>query len=227
MVVDQTNGDRQGRYQPRHRVTSRPGGSRARSGDEGVESNSRLTGSAAAVLLVLFAVEGLTLLQVRSLLKIHVFVGMLLIPPVLVKMGSTGWRFAKYYTGAPPYRRKGPPHVILRLLGPFVVILSVVLLGSGVALVLDPKGLGSQLLFVHKASFVLWFGAMTIHVIGHIAETAKLAPLDLARRTRSQVRGASARQWTLLSSLVAGVVLGLAMLGPTVTYLSHHQFFGH
>ena len=99
-------------------------------------SNARLTASNAALLLVLLAAEGATLLRVRQLISPHVFLGMVLIPPVLVKLGSTGYRFARYYLGAPAYRRKGPPPVLLRLLGPVVVILTVVVLASGVALLL-------------------------------------------------------------------------------------------
>lgn len=53
---------------------------------------------------------------------------------MLLKVASTTWRFARYYTGAPAYRRKGPPPVLLRLLGPVVVILTLVLLFSGVGL---------------------------------------------------------------------------------------------
>jgi hypothetical protein len=34
-----------------------------------------------------------------------VFIGMVLVPPVLLKVDSTGWRFARYYRGAPAYRR--------------------------------------------------------------------------------------------------------------------------
>jgi hypothetical protein len=64
----------------------------------GVEANSRLTSSTALVLFVLLAVEGITVVQVRSLLTLHVFIGMLLVPPVLVKLASTFWRFAKYYS---------------------------------------------------------------------------------------------------------------------------------
>jgi len=195
--------------------------------DAGVESNSRLTSATAVVLLALLFVEGLTLLGVRQHLNIHVFVGMLVIPPVLVKIGATTWRFARYYSGSPPYRRKGPPPIILRLLGPALVVLTVLLLASGVALTLAPHAGGSQLLFIHKASFVLWFGAMVIHVLGHLSETARLAPLDCARRTRSQIAGASARQWLIVASLVLGVVLGLLMLGPSSHYLSHSGFLHH
>jgi hypothetical protein len=190
-----------------------------------VESNSRLTGATAVVLLILLFVEGLTILGVRQHLKLHVFIGMVLIPPAALKVGSTTWRFVRYYRGAPAYRRKGPPPVLLRLLGPVLVILTAILLASGVGLVLSRHALGDHLMFVHKASFVLWFGAMTIHVLGHIVETARLAPLDLARRTRSQVRGASARQWAILASLAVGVLLGLVMLGPTTHYLAHVPLF--
>jgi hypothetical protein len=188
--------------------------------DGGVESNERLTASNAAVLLVLLAAEGATILRVRQLISPHVFLGMLLIPPVLVKMGSTGYRFVRYYQGAPAYRRKGPPPVLLRLLGPVVVILTVVLLASGVALLLASPAWSARLLFVHKASFVLWFFAMTVHVLGHLAEVARLAPRDWMRRARRDVRGAGSRQWLLAASLVAGALLGLALLsrvGPWLT----------
>jgi hypothetical protein len=145
---------------------------------------------------------------------------MLLVPPVLVKIGSTGYRFARYYLGAPAYRRKGPPPVLLRLLGPAVVILTLMVLASGVALLLVPPSWSGQLLFVHKASFVLWFFAMAVHVIGHLAEVARLAPSDWLRRTRRDVRGAGGRQWLIAASLVAGALLGLAMLGRIGPWLA-------
>jgi hypothetical protein len=186
--------------------------------DAGVESNTRLTGAAAAVLLILLAAEGLTLVSVRSLLSWHVFIGMLLVPAVLLKIGSTGWRFVRYYRGAPAYRHKGPPPLLLRLLGPVVVILTVALFASGIGLVLAPHSLRHTLRFAHTASFVLWAGAMTIHVLGHVVETARLAPLDWVRRTRRDVAGAGARQWALAASLIVGVALGFAMLGPATHY---------
>ena len=62
---------------------------------------------------------------------------------------------------------------------------------------------------MHKASFVLWFGVMTIHVLGHLVETARVAPRDWMRRTRRQVDGASLRQWALATSVVAGLLAGL------------------
>src|SRR5262249_8334696 len=100
------------------------------------------------------------------------------------------------------------------------VILTVTLFASGIGLVLAPHSLRHFLLFAHKASFVLWFGAMTIHVLGHLLDTARLAPLGWARRTRRAVAGATARPSAVAPSLVVGAVLGILMLGPTAHY--HH-----
>ena len=61
------------------------------------------------MLLVGFAIEGVTILRIGRLLTLHFFLGLLLIGPVLLKIGSTGYRIARYYTGATPYVRRGPP----------------------------------------------------------------------------------------------------------------------
>ena len=192
--------------------------------DFGVESNARLTGGLAALLLVLLAAEGATVLSVRGLLTAHVFIGMILVPPVLFKIASTGWRFVRYYKGDPAYRRKGPPHVVLRLLGPAVVILTVILFGSGIVLILVPGSMHGQLLTVHKVSFVLWFAVMAVHVLGHLGETARLAPADWLKPTRREVKGPGVRQWALVSAVVIGAILGAVMLGPTASY--HMQRHG-
>ena len=60
------------------------------SGPDGVEGNRRLTSITAIALLVLLFVEGLTvLLGVRGQIRIHVFVGMLLLPPIALKLATT------------------------------------------------------------------------------------------------------------------------------------------
>ena len=190
---------------------------------DGVEANARLTATTAVVLFVLFAAEGVTILRIYVLLSPHVFIGMVLIPPVLVKTTSTMYRMARYYLGSPAYRRKGPPPVLLRLLGPFVVVLTVAVLASGVALLLAGSAWQRPLLLLHKASFVLWFGAMTIHILGHVADTARLAPRDWMRSTRR----AGLRQWAIASSLVVGVLLGLLILGRVGPWLASTPFRGH
>ncbi len=175
----------------------------------GVEANERLTGSTALVLLVLLALEGVTVLRVHSLLTLHVFVGMLLIPPILVKVSSTTWRFARYYLGSPEYRHKGPPPTALRVSGPFVVALTVALFASGVLLLLGPTAWRGRLLQLHQASFILWFVLMAVHVLGHLGDVVRLSTKDWARRTRGLVPGSRARRLLINSSLLAGLVLAL------------------
>jgi cytochrome c biogenesis protein CcdA len=137
---------------------------------------------------------------------------MLLVPPVLLKVGSTSWRFVQYYTGSPEYRAKGPPSVSLRLLGPIVVVLTFIVFVSGIVLLLGPSGLRSQMLLVHKASFLLWLAVMTIHVLGHLLDTSRLAPRDWFGRTRREVRGAGLRQWSLAMSVALGLMLAILVM---------------
>jgi hypothetical protein len=73
---------------------------------------------------------------------------------------------------------------------------------------------------IHKVSFFLWFGAMSVHVLAHLIDTARLAPADLVRSSRTQVRGAGARLWIVVVSLVAGAILGIVMLPTIGTWLA-------
>jgi len=184
------------------------------------EGNARLTASTAAVLFVLLAAEGVTILQARRLITPHVFIGMLLVPPILLKMGSTLWKFARYYLGSPAYRQKGPPMLALRVLGPFVVVLTLTVVASGIALLLAPFSWRSTLLLVHKASFVLWLGVMALHVLGHLVDTARLAPRDWLRHTRNQVDGAGARQWAIAVSIALGLILAVVVVPKVGPWLA-------
>lgn len=207
----------EGQIAPQHRRHS----PRRRNRSHGVAGNARLTASIAVVLFVLLAAEGFTILKIGPLLKAHVFIGMLLVPPVILKISSTFYRFVRYYLNDPSYRHKGPPPMVLRMLGPALVVITVVLFATGIAM-LYLKGSSLQtMLFLHKASFVLWFCGMTIHVLGHISETARLAPRDFVLRSRHKVRGANARNAALLVSLVIGVVLGAALIGRVPEVFLH------
>lgn len=180
----------------------------------GAEGNERLTALTGMVLLVLFAAEGVTILSVRRLLTLHFFIGMLLIGPVVLKAGSTIYRFVRYYTGAAEYRQKGPPAPLLRLLGPVVLLTSGSVIGTGVMLAL--LGPGGTWLFLHKASFVLWFGAMTVHVLAYVWRLPRLAGADLAGRAgrrASEVLAGRAARWLLLT---ASVLTGLLLAVLTV-----------
>lgn len=166
------------------------------------------------MLFVLFAVEGVTVLSVSQLFTAHVWVGVVLLGPIALKTASTTWRMVRYYRGTPAYVRKGPPRLILRLLGPFVVLLSLAVVLTGIGLIVGiPRSMHDGLLFLHKATFVLWFGVMTIHVLGHLLETARVLPADFVPRTRRLVSGATGRQLLVVLSLFAGLLLA-KLVGP-------------
>ena len=173
----------------------------------GAAGNERLTALTGMVLLVLFAAEGVTILSVRQLLTLHFFIGMLLIGPVVLKICSTTYRFVRYYSEAAEYRQKGPPAPLLRLLGPVVLLTSVSVIGTGVMLALT--GPSETWLFLHKASFVLWFGAMTVHVLAYVWRLPRLASGDLPSRVGEVLAGRAARWLLLTASILTGLLLAV------------------
>ena len=176
------------------------------------EGNERLTAMTGAALLVLFAAEGVTILSIRQLLTLHFFLGMLLLGPVALKVSSTGYRFVRYYTGAGPYVRKGPPAPLMRLLGPLVLATSLAVLGTGVALAFVGPG-DRQWLFLHKASFALWFGVMTVHVLVYAPRLPRLLLVGESRdRARAVLAGRGARWLLLTASLACGLALAVLTL---------------
>ena len=174
----------------------------------GVQGNERLTALAGTILLAGFAAEGVTILALGRLLTLHFFLGMLLIGPVLLKIGSVGYRFVRYYAGARPYVRKGPPAPLLRLLGPFVIVTSLAVLGTGVLLAVAGPGRGPWLL-LHKASFVLWFGVMTIHVLAYAWRLPRLLRGTPGPPGRRVPPGGPARGALLAAALAGGLVIAL------------------
>ena len=165
----------------------------------GTDGNERLTATTAAVLLVLLALEGATILSLRTMLSVHVFVGMLLIPPVALKLASTGWRFACYYRGRAEYVAKGPPARLARVVvAPLVVASTVALFATGVALlVVGPDG--GFVLGLHKVSFVVWFVALSVHVLSYVRRLPSLV--------REPSRGTSLRRAVVLATLGVGLVV--------------------
>jgi hypothetical protein len=179
----------------------------------GSAGNEQLTAVVATVLIVLLAIEGATLLQIRSLLTVHAFVGMLLIPVVALKLGSTGWRMLRYYRRGEEYVRRGPPHVALRVLvAPVTILSTLVLFATGVALLLRDETHG-VVFTLHKASFIVWVGAVGIHVLAHVAK--------LPRILRTRVPGTVARIGLVAGVLAAGALLATVTL-PAADRLQDH-----
>jgi len=177
----------------------------------GADGNARLTATTGLVLLVLLPIEGVTLLSLRSLLSVHMLVGVALIPPVALKLGSTFYRFFRYYTGSAIFREKGPPQLAMRILvAPALVASTIGLFGSGVALLLLEHP-NSFVYTVHKASFIVWFGAIGIHVLAYLQHLPKLALADWMRAKR-EAFGGRLRRRAVAASLLAGGGVALIAL---------------
>jgi len=140
----------------------------------GPEGNERLTATTAVLLVLLLAVEGVTILIIRPLLTLHEFVGVVLIPPVLLKLGSSGYRFVRYYTRSPAYREKGPPWLLMRLLAPVLVAATIAVFGSGVYLLATGERMGTWV-GVHKTAFVVWLAVASVHVLVYVWRLPALA----------------------------------------------------
>jgi hypothetical protein len=82
----------------------------------GPEGNEQLTAVTGAVLVILLAVLAITIVRIGQLIWLHLFLGLLLIGPILLTMASTGYRFVLFYIRDASYRLKGAPETWLRLI---------------------------------------------------------------------------------------------------------------
>ncbi len=186
----------------------------------GAEGNERLTAMTGAVLLILLAVECYTILRIGRLLTLHVFLGMLLLGPLTLKAAAVLYRFVRYYTGSTQYRRKGPPALLLRLIGPVIMLSTACVFGSGIMLAVTGPSFGppSGWLVVHRISFIVWAFFIVIHVLAHVPRLPRL----LAAETRGQAGAGrqggrvmevlgnrGTRLALLIASLLAGLVIAL------------------
>jgi len=215
---------------------------RARRGDPvlprtgGPAGNARLTAWIGLGLLIAFLAELVTLLDVTGLISWHIIIGVLLVPPALVKTATTGWRILRYYTGNRAYRQAGPPPLLLRLLGPVVVLTTLAVLGTGLALIaVGPDATFTPLLTVagqqiswltlHQVTFIAWGAATGLHVLARTVPAARLA---LTRRP-SRLAGTPARGLTLLATVVVAATAAVIILRLSGSWTGgdlhrfHHQ----
>lgn len=172
----------------------------------GTDGNERLTAMTGAVLVAVLAAVGVTIVWIGQLLWLHLFLGLLVIGPVALKVLSTGYRFARYYTRSVPYRRKGPPHPLLRGLAPLVVLTTVAVLVTGVVLLLLGPSSRDPWVLIHKVFFIAWLVFVGVHILGHLPEMARLPSRDPSGA------GRGGRWISLAGALVAGAILAIALI---------------
>ena len=195
------------RTQANGRLGPRPSAGVAPHG--GPDGNARLTGSTGAMLIALLGVEALTVLSLGSLLSLHIFIGVLLIPPVILKLASTDYallhrqralRRERAAHTAPTGARPDPGALGGSAPGNRVLLLAV---GPGDGPV---RGLQTEL---HRP----WHRGERPCAC-HLSNVAGLAAADWRKRTR--LPGSAIRRFAVLASLLAGLAFGAAAVHYTV-----------
>jgi hypothetical protein len=200
-----------GTYRPRAGRALRR---RRRDRTGGTTGNEILTSATATVLTCLLLAEGLTILRIGSFLSAHMFIGLMLIPPVLLKLGSTGYRFARYYAQSPTYKAKGPPVLPLRLMAPILVASTIGVFATGVALLLLGHK-SNTVLMLHQASFVVWGAVFGIHFLAYLPRVLRSLSSNWSGARRHAVGGSGLRGVLVASAVGGGLALALALI-PTI-----------
>ena len=182
----------------------------SRQATAGVAGNMRLTSAIGLVLLVLLSAEAATTIALGALQPVHIALGLLLLAPLALKLGSTSWRMVRYYSGTPDYVRRGPPSNVLRMLAPLLVLSTITLFGSGVALV-ESGTRGGLLGTVHVVSFVTWGVLVLVHILAYGLRASRVGRLDWQRSRRNRLSGAVARRALLAGGLTIGVVVAVTL----------------
>ncbi len=197
---------------------------RHQTGRASAETNARLTATTGIVLLILLALEVSTVvLGVRSHLALHITVGLLLVPPALLKFASVTWRLLSYYRGVSAYRERGTPAMWLRVLGPGLVVAMLLVLTSGIVLAVGPSQLHATALHVHNFGFYTGLLAVAAHLYGHLAEAVRVAARGLARRSPHVPSSARVAGGAVVASLLLGAVLAVILAGRAAPYLQHYH----
>lgn len=207
-------------------------------------ANRRLTAAAGAALLAAIVAELATLDNLGTLLSVHVFVGVVMAGPLTVKLGSTGWRFVRYYAGSPAYVRDGPPPLALRMVAPLLVVSTVAVIGTGFALVVTGPARPGPFVALHVISFLVWMPAIAIHLLAHVRQVPRLIAKGwtpgavtlgalAAGAVAAILLSPGAAQWTAwmdtgnapgAAFMVVGLVLaGLGLLGGLPLRLSRRR----
>jgi hypothetical protein len=193
------------------------------------EGNERLTAATGVLLVLMLAAVGVTIINLRLLIWEHLFIGLAVMGPVALKLASTGYRFVRYYAGETIYVRKGPPPIVLRAIGPFLVITTLLVLASGVALLAGGTSARGTFLPIHKISFIVWLVFIGLHILGHLPRLPKAVAGDYVPRmaVSGHIPGRGARIITLAGALAAGLVLAVVLIPDFAAWTSAHALAHH
>ncbi|NRD77024.1 hypothetical protein HPT25_05880 [Bacillus sp. BRMEA1] len=184
-----------------------------------IERNKRITAIAGIVLFVLIIAELVITANLDALRSEHIFVGVLLAGPLVVKMGSTGYRFFRYYTKSPEFVKAGPPNILLRLLAPFLVVMTILVFISGVGLVLGGHAYEGLFHKIHTVSVTLWLPLLAVHIFAYLRKAASLMANDWSSISKYHFPGRASR---LGINIAALILSGIAAIIITPLRVGRH-----
>jgi hypothetical protein len=120
------------------------------------------------------------------------------------------------------------------LLGPLVVLTSLAVLGTGLALIALGSGHGGSLgsfagfrldaLTLHKAAFVLWLAVTSLHTLGRLIPAVFLVGKRIGPHV---VPGGSLRVGVLVFTVAVSVLTGALVLSLSSYQSERHDFRRH
>lgn len=176
-----------------------------------------LTSINAAILVVLIAIQGVTVVALDSMIRIHLFIGVVLLGPVALKLAATGYRFVRYYSGAREYRVKGPPPLLLRAIAPIFVASTIGLFATGVVMLLNGEAQDTTRA-LHVLSFWVWLACLAIHVALNAREVLRNLHGEWLGRARDRILGAQIRGLLVVGASLGGVMVALALASEISGY---------
>jgi hypothetical protein len=122
------------------------------------------------------------------------------------------------------------------MIAPIMVLTTLVVFASGIALLFAGPSSRAELLPIHKVSFIVWVAFMAIHVLAHLPTMLRGVRADY-RPTRGSaaaweqrlldprdgVNGRAGRLLSLTSALTFGVVLAIVLIPQYAPWLSAHN----
>jgi hypothetical protein len=186
---------------------ARPMPSGPQSASPEVTRNERLTALNGALLFILLALIAITVLFIRPLLSVHYLVGILLIPPLALKLFSTGYRFVRYYANDSAFRLAGAPPLLLRfVVAPVLVASTVAVFGTGVELWLFGLRFGGAWITAHTLSAVVFMFAVFVHALSHMRRSVEAIAHDISVPTSQR------------GLIAAGLFLGGVLAAASLMY---------
>ncbi len=193
-------------------------------GQVGVVGNERLTALAGVVLLVLLLSELASAVSLRAGMTLHIVAGLLLCGPLVVKLGSTGYRFLRYYTRSHAYVHKGSPSVPKRVLAPLLVVATLAVVGSGIGLVVAGPVQAGPLRPLHDLSVLVWLSLIAIHICAYLLRTPRLVADDWRKPPdRGFLTGGEIRLGVNLGALLAGAGAAIILFPGIAPWVAWSQ----